>query len=102
MQDQHINCVVLTSLQIFESFLSLLKGPETAGAALDLSQDKAANPLLGLQQTLTLIVPSARVEQNARRAGFAHVLNAGGADDLTVLACLRHCPATHADPQEAL
>lgn len=99
MQDQRINCVVLTSLQIFESFLSLLKGPDPA---LDLPQDKAANPLLGLQQTLTLIVPSARVEQNARRAGFAHVLNAGGADDLTVLACLRHCPAGHAEPQEAL
>lgn len=102
LETQRINCVVLTSLQIFESFLSLLKGPETTGAALDLPQDTAANPLLVLQQTLTLIVPSARVEQNARRAGFAHVLNVGGADDLTVLACLRHCPATHADPQEAL
>lgn len=99
LQEQRINCVVLTSLQIFESFLSLLKGSDPA---LDLPQDKAANPLLGLQQTLTLIVPSARVEQNARRAGFAHVLNAGGADDLTVLACLRHCPARQAEPKEAL
>jgi len=102
LQQQGINCVVLTSLQIFDSFLSLLRGPMPEAPALDLPQDKPANPLLGLQQTLTLIVPSARVEQNARRAGFQHVFNAGGADDQTVLACLRHCPAMHAAPQEAL
>jgi len=102
LQQKRINCVVLTSLQIFESFLSLLKGPEQPPTALDLPQDTPANPLLVLQQTLTLIVPSARVEQNARRAGFIHVLNAGGADDQTVLACLRHCPAGHPDSQEAL
>lgn len=98
---QGINCVVLTSLQVFESFLGLLKGLGNGSSAIDMSQDKSADPLLGLQQTLTLIVPSARVEQNARRSGFLHVLNAGGADDLTVLACLRHCPAQLAEPLEA-
>lgn len=102
LQTQGINCVVLTSLQIFESFLTLLRGPAPDAPALDLPQDKPANPLLGLQQTLTLIVPSARVEQNARRAGFLHVFNAGGADDQTVLACLRHCPAVQGESQEAL
>jgi len=102
LHQKRINCVVLTSLQIFESFLNLLKGPEQSSPALDLPQDTPADPLLALQQSLTLIVPSARVEQNARRAGFFHVLNAGGADDKTVLACLRHCPARHPDPLEAL
>lgn len=100
LDSQRINCVVLTSLQIFESFHALLRGLEPTAPTLDMQQDRPANPLLVLQQTLTLIVPSARVEHNARRAGFVHVLNAGGADDQTVLACLRHCPARQPDLKE--
>jgi uroporphyrinogen-III synthase len=98
LQEQAINCVVLTSQQIFDTFHTLLC---QGAAALDVSQDSASSALLGLQQNLTLIVPSARVEDVARRAGYAHVCNAGGADDQAVLACLRQCPATPTAPQEA-
>ncbi len=97
LQEQAINCVVLTSQQILDTFHTLLQG----ATALDVSQDSAREPLLGLPQNLTLIVPSARVEEVARRAGYPHVLNAGGADDQAVLACLRRCSATHLEPQEA-
>ncbi len=97
LQEQTINVVVLTSQQIFDSFHTLLQRV----GALDVPQDSAPSPLLGLQHTLTLIVPSARVEDIARRSGYPHVRNAGGADDQTVLACLRHCTATHLEPQEA-
>ncbi len=97
LQEQAINCVVLTSQQIFDSFHVLL---QRAGA-LDVPQDSAPSPLLGLQQTLTLIVPSARVEEIARRAGYPHVLNAGGADDQAVLACLRQNFATPLESLEA-
>ena len=97
LQEQAINCVVLTSQQIFDSFHVLL---QRAGA-LDVPQDSAPSPLLGLQQTLTLIVPSARVEEIARRACYPHVLNAGGADDQAVLACLRQNFATPLESLEA-
>jgi uroporphyrinogen-III synthase len=98
LQEHGINCVVLTSQQIFDTFNTLLR---QSVAALDVSQDKARSPLLGLPQNLTLIVPSARVEDIARRSGYPRVLNAGGADDQAVLACLRQCSATLVEPQEA-
>lgn len=98
LQEQAIDCVVLTSQQIFDTFHSLLQQGATG---LDVSQDSASSALLGLQQKLTLIVPSARVEEVARRAGYPHVRNAGGADDQAVLACLRQRLAIPLEPQEA-
>jgi uroporphyrinogen-III synthase len=98
LQEQAINAVVLTSQQIFDTFHTLL---QQGVAALDVSQDSAPSALLVLQQNLTLVVPSARVEEVARRMGYPRVQNAGGADDQAVLACLRQCPGTLIDPQEA-
>lgn len=80
--DAKPNTVVLTSLQIFEAYNGLIE-------SLDSSEDKEVGALISLLQSPTLIVPSERVRQSAKAAGYYRVLNAGGADDQTVFNALQ-------------
>lgn len=73
IEDEGINVVVTTSMQILESLLALLGPAITSSATL---------------QKLCVIVPSQRVSEHARSAGFTDVINAGGADDQTLLRTL--------------
>tara|TARA_R100001377_G_scaffold29507_3_gene16068 strand:+ start:1932 stop:2675 length:744 start_codon:yes stop_codon:yes gene_type:complete len=85
MRHHRINIVVLTSLQILESFMRLLGLPVPAEEAGLEPRDKADGALLSLLQTLWLVVPSARVQEVALEAGFSRVIQAGGADDQSIL-----------------
>lgn len=71
IRDQHINAIVVSSAQILDVLLH------------SLHQD--ASEL----STIPLIVPSERVRQRALDAGLTIVINAGGADELSVIKCLR-------------
>jgi uroporphyrinogen-III synthase len=65
-----VEAIVVTSSQILDVLLHLLSSP-------------------GDIKSLPLIVPSQRVLERARAAGFTRVFNAGGASDDAVLAVLR-------------
>lgn len=84
MQSMDINVAVLTSQQIVEAFIDLLDVQQARQGGGDAV-------LLTLLQTLRLIVPSQRVADVAVSAGFAHVMDAGGADDDTVVRSLMKC-----------
>ncbi|MCB1649010.1 MAG: uroporphyrinogen-III synthase [Pseudomonadales bacterium] len=88
MENEGINVLVLSSQQILESFVQLLKPDDGKNASLDPAQDKEQKALLSLQQQLRVIVPSRRVLETARAAGFVHVTDAGGADDDAIFASL--------------
>ncbi len=80
----HINTVIITSAQILESLLQLLG---LRGAL----RDKPESALLSLLQSLRVIVPSQRVMDIARQAGFVHVMDAGAADDAAMMSALLQC-----------
>lgn len=80
MRSNEINTAVLTSLQILESFMSLLG--VSADAAQE-SRDKV--DLLNLSRTLRIVVPSQRLKDVAIEAGFSRVIQASGADDESIL-----------------
>jgi uroporphyrinogen-III synthase len=67
-----VEVIVVTSAQILDVLLHLL------GSNSEL-------------KTLPLIVPSQRVLEHARSAGFTRVLNAGGADDEAIMTALLLC-----------
>ena len=73
---QHINAIVVTSAQILDVLLHFLQNDPTAITSIP------------------VIVPSERIRQYALDAGLVRVINAGGADDKTVLEAL----ATIASP----
>lgn len=85
MRSKQINVAVITSVQILESFLRLL-GLSVAGAdAAQEARDKADPALLSLLQSLCIVVPSRRVQEQALGAGFSRVIQASGADDESIL-----------------
>ena len=92
IRSNRINIAVLTSMQILESFLSLLGmrvGSADDGQEL---QDELDPALLSLLQTLCIVVPSRRVQELAFGVGFSQVIQASGADDESILDCLaRSC-----------
>lgn len=95
MRAGNVNVIVLTSAQILESFVQLLNSSGGKGPSLDPAQDKEQKALLSLQQQLRVIVPSRRVLEAARAAGFVHVTEAGGADDDAIFrSLLRILPET--------
>lgn len=72
LETERIEVIVVTSAQILDGLVALSRYPEP-GERL---------------RKLPLIVPSARVGEQAREAAFEHVINAGGAGDETVIQCL--------------
>jgi uroporphyrinogen-III synthase len=88
IRSNQINIVVLTSLQILESFLQLLGLRAVRTDAAQESQDRADAALLSLLQSLCIVVPSRRVQDVAIAAGFSRVIQASGADDESILDCL--------------
>jgi uroporphyrinogen-III synthase len=64
-----VHAVIVTSTQILEVLLHLLTDSTVI-------------------KSLPLLVPSERVAQQAREAGFIHILNAGGADDRSMISAL--------------
>lgn len=71
IRDQRVNAIVVSSAQILDVLLH------------SLHQDISA------LETIPLIVPSERVRQRALDAGLNIVINAGGADELSVIKSLR-------------
>lgn len=88
MRTKNINVAVLTSLQVLEGFARLLGLRDGRNTQGEQTQDKARTALLSLQQDLCVIVPSGRVRDAARAAGFVNVTEAGGADDDSIIASL--------------
>ncbi|MBC52239.1 MAG: uroporphyrinogen-III synthase [Gammaproteobacteria bacterium] len=70
IQQDHINAIVVTSAQILDVMLHFLQNNPAAVASIP------------------VIVPSERIRQYALDAGLVRVINAGGADDETVLEAL--------------
>lgn len=70
IRQQHINAIVVTSAQILDVLLHFLKNDPSAITSTP------------------MVVPSERIRQYALDAGLARVINAGGADDETVLNAL--------------
>lgn len=85
MHSKQINVVVITSMQILESFLRLLRLGDAGTIAAHESRDKADTALLSLLQTLCIVVPSPRVQDRALEAGLRRVIKASGADDESIL-----------------
>lgn len=85
IEQEGVNVVVTTSMQILESFLALL-GPTI----------ETFVPL----RSLRVIVPSQRVANHARCAGLVHVIDAGGADDRSLLQSLLQCKSNLANTTE--
>ena len=83
-----INIAVLTSLQILESFLRLLGLPAVSTRKPQESHSKTDAALVSLLQSLGIVVPSKRVADIAVEAGFSTVIEAGGADDESILRTL--------------
>lgn len=71
IRDQHVNAIVVSSAQILDVLLHSLH-QDTAGLS-----------------TIPLITPSERVRQRALDAGLNIVINAGGADDASVIRSLQ-------------
>lgn len=85
--DQHgINVVVTTSMQILDSFLTLL-GPTIESSTM--------------LQNLCVIVPSQRVREYAHAAGLVNAIDAGGADDQALLRTLHQCKSKLTNTTEA-
>lgn len=76
IEREGVNVVVTTSMQILESFVYLIDVRNVSPALL---------------KKLHILVPSQRVQEKARAAGFTNVIDAGGADDQTVLHALQQC-----------
>ncbi len=72
LETERVDVIVVTSAQILEGLVAFRRYPQLAAWLRD----------------LPLIVPSPRVGEQARKAGFEHVINAGGAGDETVIQCL--------------
>lgn len=95
LRDDDINAVVTTSQQILEALLGLA-GAFSAGVSDGKSEsanevgskDKVNDALLSLLRQLPVIVPSLRVRELGRTAGIKQVIDAGGADDETVVRAL--------------
>ena len=87
IEREGINVVVTTSMQVLDSFLHLI---DTATVSSE------------LLRRLSVIVPSQRVREHALAAGFKHVINAGGADDQTVLRSLQQLQSASATNSEAM
>lgn len=81
LHDDGVNVVVTTSQQILEALLTL-------AANGDSSWDNANDALLSLLRQLPVMVPSQRVRELAQAAGIKQVIDAGGADDETVMRAL--------------
>lgn len=76
IRQEHINAIVVTSAQILDVLLHFLQNDPSA------------------IKSTPVVVPSERIRQYALDAGLVRVINAGGADDETVLEAL----ATIASP----
>lgn len=85
IHESRINVVVLTSLQILENFLQLLGLRVFSADVTQPAQGSTAKALMDMQQTLCLVVPSLRVQNIAKAAGFSRVVVASGADDESIL-----------------
>lgn len=70
IRQQHINAIVVTSAQILDVLLHFLQNDPSA------------------IKLTPVVVPSERIRQYALDAGLVRVINAGGADDETVLQAL--------------
>lgn len=70
IQQEQINAIVITSAQILDVLLHFLQNDPSA------------------IQSMPMIVPSERIRQYALDGGLVRVINAGGADDQTVLQAL--------------
>jgi len=79
LRDDDVHAIVTTSQQILQALLAL-------GA--NGGEDKASAALLSLLRQLPVIVPSQRVRELALAAGIKQVIDAGGADDGTVVRAL--------------
>ena len=86
IDDNAINAVVATSQQILDSFVTLVQ------ADVELPEN-----LLGM----CVVVPSQRIREQALAAGFQSVVDAGGADENTVLESLQKTLAASANKKEA-
>jgi uroporphyrinogen-III synthase len=84
--DNAINAALATSQQILDSLIALLcvEGhlPQTL-------------------QDIRVVVPSQRVREHALAAGFKQVIDAGGADDKSVLTSLQQCWAISPSKKES-
>ncbi|MES3007263.1 MAG: uroporphyrinogen-III synthase [Pseudomonadota bacterium] len=90
IDDNVINAALATSQQILDSLIALL------------SVGKGASQKMPERlQSLCVIVPSQRVREHALAAGFQQVIDAGGADDNTVLASLQQCWAVSVNRKES-
>lgn len=81
LQNDGVNAIVTTSQQILQALLAL-------GANGNGGDDKVRAALLSLLRQLPVIVPSQRVRELALTAGIKQVIDAGGADDETVVRAL--------------
>jgi uroporphyrinogen-III synthase len=88
-----INFAVFTSMQIFDSYLALMELDTAPAVAMPAGSDPQAQATRWQQQEWCVIVPSPRVLEHARSAGFRRVVDAGGADDRSVLSALLQCHA---------
>ncbi len=87
IHDNAINAVVATSQQILDSFVTLVQ-----------ADGELPEKLLGI----CVVVPSQRVREQALAAGFQSVVDAGGADDDTVLTSLQKNLAASVNKKEAM
>lgn len=76
VERENINAVVVTSAQILDVLINSL------------------HEEVAVLKTVPVLVPSARVRQRALDAGLSNVINAGGADDETVLRALAELAVT--------
>ena len=81
LRDDEVNAIVTTSPQILQALLAL-------GVNGNGGDDKASAALISLLRQLPVIVPSQRVRELALAAGIKEVIDAGGADDATVVRAL--------------
>jgi uroporphyrinogen-III synthase len=91
IHEKKINTAVFTSMQIFDSFLALM-GRDAASEVLIRDRDHTEEQTFARQvQGWCVIVPSQRVLERAQEEGFRRVIDAGGADDQSVLSALQQC-----------
>ena len=86
IDENAINAVVATSQQILDSFVTLVQ-----------ADGELPENLLGM----CVVVPSQRIREQALAAGFQSVVDAGGADENTVLESLQKTLAASANKKEA-
>ena len=90
LDDNAINAALATSQQILDSLIALLSAESTL-------PPKVPENL----QSLCVVVPSQRVREHALAAGFKQVIDAGGADDKSVLTSLQQCWAISPGKKES-